>query len=207
MAKLIKSFALLPYKATFRPPLVYLRAPFFRVRNHLLKWRWLLSVRSHTIKINTPITIKGKPDFADHIQIATGCVIEPRSTIWISNDEGANPQLLLAESVYIGPNAFLGCYQPIQIGKNSLLGADCYIISGNHRFDDINTPIRLQGYTGGPITIGEDVWIGCRVVVLPGVLIGNGAVIAAGAVVTKSVPAYEIWGGVPARKLGTRGHD
>jgi len=54
------------------------------------------------------------------------------------------------------------------------------------------------------IYIEEDVWFGCNVVVLKGVYIGKGAVIAAGAVVNKSIPPYEIWGGVPAKKIGVR---
>ncbi|MEP1334551.1 MAG: DapH/DapD/GlmU-related protein [Lentilitoribacter sp.] len=55
-----------------------------------------------------------------------------------------------------------------------------------------------------PIVIEDDVWLGARVTVLPGISIAQGAIIAAGSVVTKPVPAYEIWGGVPARKLGQR---
>lgn len=203
----VKLLVSLPYKATFRPPLVYLRDPFFRVRDFGLKWWWLLMTRSHTIKVETPLIIKGKSDFAKYVSVETGCVIEPYGTIWIADEEGANPQLSLEKNVYIGASVYLGCYQPIKIGKNSLIGTYSYIISANHRFSDVDTPVRLQGYTGGPIDIGEDVWIGCRVVVLPNVSIGDGAVIAAGAVVNKDVPAYEIWGGVPARRLGHRGEN
>jgi acetyltransferase-like isoleucine patch superfamily enzyme len=54
------------------------------------------------------------------------------------------------------------------------------------------------------IIIGENVWLGCNVAVLKGANIGDGAVVAAGAVVTKSIPPYEIWGGVPAKKIGER---
>ncbi|NJM99227.1 MAG: acyltransferase [Phormidesmis sp. RL_2_1] len=108
--------------------------------------------------------------------------------------------LNLAENVYCGRNVYIGAYQPISIGQNSLIGAYSYLISGNHPFSDIAVPIRLQGYEGSPITIGSDAWLGCQVVVLPGVTIGDGAVIAAGAVVNKNVPAYEVWGGVPAKK-------
>jgi len=54
------------------------------------------------------------------------------------------------------------------------------------------------------VVIGRDVWIGCHVVVLPGVTIGDHAVVAAGAVVTKSIPSGEMWGGVPAKKIGER---
>lgn len=195
----------LPYKATFRAPLVYCREPFFRVRWALLLWRWLWRVRSHTTKIHTSIEIRGRQDFADFIKVGKGCVLEKDSLIWIADELGANPQLSLAENVYCARNVYLGAYQPVSIGKNSLIGAYSYIISGNHRFEDVSVPIRLQGYEGGPIKIGEDVWIGAQVVILSNVTIGNGAVIAAGAVVTKPVPAYEIWGGVPARKIGQRG--
>lgn len=57
---------------------------------------------------------------------------------------------------------------------------------------------------GADVVIEDHVWIASRVTILPGVHIGRGAVIAAGAVVSKDVPALEIWGGVPARKIGVR---
>lgn len=195
----------IPYKLTFRSPLLYFRDPFFRFQRHVLKWQWLLKTRSTTTKIRTPLSTDGQPDLSQYVQIAPGCVIERYCTIWIADEAQANPQLTLEGNVYVGPNVFLGAYQPIHIGKDSLIGAYSYIISGNHRFSDRDTPVRLQGYTGAPVTIGQDVWMGCRVVVLPGVTIGDGAVIAAGAVVNKNVPAYEVWGGVPAQKIGLRG--
>ena len=58
--------------------------------------------------------------------------------------------------------------------------------------------------TAAPVTIEDHVWVGCRAQILPGVRIGRGAVIAAGAVVTTDVPANEIWGGVPAKRIGIR---
>ena len=62
----------------------------------------------------------------------------------------------------------------------------------------------LHQTTAAPVIIEDHVWIGSRVQILPGVKIGRGAVIAAGAVVTKDVPANEIWGGVPAKRIGIR---
>ena len=65
----------------------------------------------------------------------------------------------------------------------------------------------MREQTGGAeaeIVLEEDVWLGVNVVVLKGVRIGRGAIVAAGAIVTKDVPSYEIWGGVPARRLGER---
>jgi acetyltransferase-like isoleucine patch superfamily enzyme len=55
-----------------------------------------------------------------------------------------------------------------------------------------------------PIRLGQDVWLGCNVVVLKGIEIGDGAIVAAGAVVTKSIGPREIWAGIPARKIGQR---
>ena len=79
------------------------------------------------------------------------------------------------------------------------------MFTSNHRTDRIDIPMGAQGFTETkPIVIGDDVWIGARVINLPGVHIGNGAVIGAGAVVTNNVPDYEVWGGNPARFLKSR---
>jgi maltose O-acetyltransferase len=62
----------------------------------------------------------------------------------------------------------------------------------------------MQGYEGKPITIGRNVWLGAHVIVLPGVTIGDNAVVGAGSVVTTSVSGGEIWAGVPARRIRSR---
>lgn len=64
--------------------------------------------------------------------------------------------------------------------------------------------IRTQGYDTSPVVIGSDVWIGVGAALLKGAMIGNRAVVAAHAVVTVTIPDYEVWGGVPARELGER---
>jgi acetyltransferase-like isoleucine patch superfamily enzyme len=64
--------------------------------------------------------------------------------------------------------------------------------------------MQLQGFVGAPIVLEADVWLGTHVVVLPGVTIGRGAIVAAGSVVNRDVPAHEIWGGAPARFLKRR---
>lgn len=86
-----------------------------------------------------------------------------------------------------------------------MMGTDVTIITRNHRFDRTDIPMMEQGFEEErPVYIGNDVWIGDRVLILPGVHIGDGSIIAAGAVVTKDVPPYSIVAGVPARKIRDR---
>lgn len=80
-----------------------------------------------------------------------------------------------------------------------MMGPECVIFSRNHEFSDLDTPMRLQGYKdSAPCVIGDDVWIGRRVMIMPGVHIGNHCIIGAGAVVTKDVPDWAIVAGNPA---------
>jgi maltose O-acetyltransferase len=109
----------------------------------------------------------------------------------------------------IGDNSGIGidCQVPanIQIGSDVMMGPQVLIIGQNHKFDDLSVPMRLQGRAeASPVVIEDDVWVGARSIVLPGIRIGRGAIIAAGAVVTKDVPPYAICGGNPARVIRLR---
>lgn len=109
----------------------------------------------------------------------------------------------------IGDNSGVGKRASVQgtvtIGKDVMMGPDCIIYTSNHRFDRTDIPMREQGfYPEEPVVIGDDVWIGGRVIILPGVKIGSHVVIGAGAVVTKDVPDYAIVGGCPAKILKFR---
>lgn len=90
------------------------------------------------------------------------------------------------------------------IGRNCLFGPNVVIRTANHIFKDAKTLIMNQGHEFSDIIIGDDVWIAANVVILPGVNIGDGSVIAAGSVVTKSVPAYSVVAGVPAKIIKSR---
>lgn len=102
----------------------------------------------------------------------------------------------------IGINAKLGvCY----IGNNVMMGPECVAITRNHNFSDISVPMCQQGFTEEqPITICDDVWIGYRVTLLPGITIGKGAIIGAGSVVTHDVKEYDIVAGNPAKTIRSR---
>lgn len=108
----------------------------------------------------------------------------------------------------IGNNSGIGAYSQIgivKIGNYVMMGTHCLLLSQNHRFDDLNMPMCRQGFQNHkPIIIEDDVWIGSRVIILPGVKIGGGSVIGAGAVVTKNVEPYSIVAGNPAKVIGYR---
>lgn len=110
----------------------------------------------------------------------------------------------------IGPNTSIGICNilwgqgDISIGKDCLFGPNVTLISENHRFNEIDKPIRLQGNERFAITVEDDCWLGANSTVLAGVTIGKGSVVAAGAVVTKSIEPYSIVGGIPARVIGQR---
>lgn len=92
-----------------------------------------------------------------------------------------------------------------RIGSHVMMGTDVVIITRNHAFDRTDIPMMEQGFEEErPVTIGNDVWIGDRVIILPGVTIGDGSILAAGAVVTHDVPPYAIVAGVPAKVIKMR---
>lgn len=91
------------------------------------------------------------------------------------------------------------------IGDYVMMGTDVTVITHNHAFDRTDIPMMHQGFEEErPVVIGNDVWIGDKVTILPGVHIGDGSIIGAGAVVTHDVPPYAIVGGVPAKIIRMR---
>lgn len=102
----------------------------------------------------------------------------------------------------IGNNAFLDGREGISIGNRVATGSEVMIYTLQH-------DIESQSFeaVGGPVIIEDYVYIGPRVIILPGVRIGYGAVVGAAAVVTKDVPAYAVVGGVPAKFIRERTHD
>jgi maltose O-acetyltransferase len=103
----------------------------------------------------------------------------------------------------IGENAKINA--GVTIGNYVLMGPDCMIYTQNHEYKDILIPIRSQGFMGiEPVVIEDDVWIGARVIILPGVKISRGSIIAAGSVVTKDVDEFSIVGGNPAKLIRKR---
>ncbi len=115
----------------------------------------------------------------------------------------------VARDFVAGPCGFMneGCWisPGVEVGAYVMFGPRVAVVGGDHRIDIPGEPMIFAGAPDRPRTVIEsDVWLGYGAVVRAGVRIGRGAIIAAGSVVTHDIPPYEIWTGVPARKLRDR---
>ncbi|MDR6299817.1 acyltransferase [Mesonia maritima] len=120
------------------------------------------------------------------------------NNVYLSDGKGIE----IGENCRINENVFI---QEAVIGDNVLIAPNVSILSVAHKHDNIQLPIIEQGnYPNQPPKIKDGVWLGRNVIVMPGVTIGEGAIVGAGAVVTKNVEAYTIVGGVPAKFIKKR---
>lgn len=116
---------------------------------------------------------------------------------------GTGINVRLGNNSSIASNAWIG--NDTQIGDDVMMAPSVTILSNSHNFARTDIPMREQGAPPPrPVTIGDDVWIGTRVIILPGVTVGSHAILGAGAVVTKDVPEWAIVGGNPARLIRFR---
>lgn len=119
-------------------------------------------------------------------------------------------KIVIGNNVVIRPTSMLFAspladHTQITIGNDVLIGSGVHMYVSNHEYQSIEIPIAHQGHSVvRPLIIEDDVWIGANVIILPGVTIGKGAIIGAGSVITKSVPAYTVYAGNPARLIKSR---
>ena len=119
---------------------------------------------------------------------------------------------IIHKNTSIGHNSGVGrgCIinNGVTIGDNVMMGPDVLIYTQNHCISDLKIPMRMQGMSEiKPVFIEDDCWIGARVCILPGVVIGKGSVIGACAVVSKSIPPYSVAVGNPAKVVKMRGKE
>jgi maltose O-acetyltransferase len=116
---------------------------------------------------------------------------------------GSGAKFSIGNNSALGGNAWI--QGDVTLGDNVMMAPDVAIMTYNHGFADTAKPMIEQGVTPiDPVVIGDDVWIGTRVIILPGVKVGSHSILAAGAVVTKDVPEWAIVGGNPARVIKMR---
>lgn len=138
---------------------------------------------------------------------ATGGRALSRTGAHINLEHGANigkaSRLELGSRSSIGINASI--HGPVSIGNNVMMGPDVMVFALGHSSSRTDVPMIDQGNIAPrPVKIGDDVWIGARVIILPGVEIGTGCVLGAGSVVANSIPPYSVAVGNPAQVVKTR---
>lgn len=113
----------------------------------------------------------------------------------------------IGQNTFINRGCYIACREEVEIGSNCLIGEYVSIHDENHVISREERPLLDKGYTTSPIKIGNNVWIGAKATILPGVIIGSNAVVGANSVVTKSVPPNTVVAGAPARVLRAINYD
>jgi len=114
-------------------------------------------------------------------------------------------RLSIGPRTTVNRRTYMNARGGVRIGADVLIGPEVLIYSTNHHYSDPNALIREQGSVESEVIVEDDVWLGARTMIMPGVTIGRGAVVAAGSVVTRDVEAYCVVAGVPAKPIGSRG--
>ncbi len=131
--------------------------------------------------------------------LLSGVKLKLDSTVHIGANFFNPSNVSIGHDTIVGDHCFLDGRAPLKIGNHVGIASQVLIYNDEH---DINSP--TYGNSFGPVEIGDYVFIGPRAIILPNIKIGKGAVVAAGAVVTKDIPENEIWGGIPAKKISDR---
>ncbi len=145
------------------------------------------------------LSIKGI-SFGDNVTIGKFALIRPTNQYGGNIGEG----LKVGNNSNIGPFCYIGCSGWIEIGHNVMMSPRVSLFAENHNYSDSNVPMKDQGVQRKPIIIEDDCWIASQSIILAGVTIGEGSVVAAGSVVTKDVPAYSMVAGNPAKVIKSR---
>lgn len=165
-----------------------------RIRAELLRWRGArIAMRARVASgcvVHRPWCLS----------IGERCQLEHNVFIKATADSA---RIELGREVFVGFNSEFDISQTLRIGNGVLIAPGCFITDHNHRHSASRT-IASQGCESQSVVIENDVWLGAHVVVLSGVTIGRGAIVAAGAVVTHDIAPMSIVAGVPAQNIGVR---
>lgn len=131
-------------------------------------------------------------------------VIEPSVTVmagcWITAPGEA--RIRIGRGTFLNLGVFVAAYESVDIGKDCMLSNGCFVTDADHRFEDPDIPMRIQGYeVKGPTVIGDNVWCGVNVAVMSGVTVGRGSVVGSNSVVTRDVEPFSVVAGSPAKLI------
>jgi len=137
------------------------------------------------------------------VELQDGVALDRSVTLLATGPQKSWCRIVIGRSTYINRFTMIDASDSIRIGANCMIGPFCYITDHDHG-TIAGIPVNQQALIGEPVVIEDDVWIGAHVTVLKGIRIGTGAVVGAGAVVTRDVLPNTIVAGVPARVIASR---
>lgn len=161
-----------------------------------------LGWRIRGAKVSSKVTIGRRSRVDNPAGVSLSHRVTLEEDVWLKLVD-SRAQLEIGEFSFIGRGSEIDAAEHVSIGAHVLIAPRVFITDHTHNIA-ADQLIGAQGCTSKSVSIGDDVWIGTGVTILPGVTIGEGAVIGAGSVVRKSIPAGEIWAGVPARHIRHR---
>jgi acetyltransferase-like isoleucine patch superfamily enzyme len=175
--------------------------PFYLVRYwrlFLLRLRHPEVVTEGMVFLGRRVEVEGRPGYG---RVVLGKWVHIGDGTALRAHEGT---LRIGDKVVFGRHNTVNCYLDVEIGAKTLIADWVYVADFDHRFDDLDIPIKDQGIAKSPVRIGPDCWIGVKVTVLRGTVVGQGCVLAAHAVVRGELPDFSVAGGVPAKVLKRR---
>lgn len=166
----------------------YIRRRFSSFGHSVIKWK--------------PLVLAGER----YITIGEGTVIDKNLQLTAWKTGQTTPHITIGDNCLIRSNAHITAASRITIGNNLLTGTNVLITDNSHGNTDAYSlqipPIDRPIISKGPVTIGNNVWLGNNVCVMPGVTIGDGAIVGANSLVTHDIPSFTVAAGVPAKVIG-----
>ncbi|WP_179336964.1 acyltransferase [Winogradskyella ludwigii] len=176
---------------------------YFKIKQKRL-WLKLYILKLRGLQIGRDNTIgKIYANWPNRLIIGDNCDIQDNISFRIVHPFKESNYIKLGDHIFIGDSCEFNCSSKIIIENDCLIASNTTFVDTGHAYKR-DKKIKDQAVLNTQIIIKEDVWIGTSCNILSGVTIGKGAVIAAGAVVNKDVPEYEVWGGVPAKFIKKR---
>ena len=175
----------------------------FRVLVNLIEGRSrarLLSIQGASVGGKCHLDRRVRVDYPWTVSLGARCTLE--QDVWIKV-VGDRARVGIGEYSFLGRGVEIDASKQVSIGSHVLIAPGVFITDHGHNTKR-ELMIDAQGCAPAPVVIEDDVWIGARAIIMPGVTISRGAVVGAGAVVTKSLPEYSINVGVPTREIARR---
>lgn len=178
---------------------------------------FVLDIKTEKVKVTLipwSASIRGRAYMGKGVRIMRGVTIDARGSAVYLGDQANICRFAVLECaggpIRIGARSAVGDFSNVygqggaSIGEDVLMASGVRIVPSSHIYTDRHTPINSQGMEYKGIKISDGVWLGTNVVILDGVHVGHSAIVGAGAVVTKSIPALAVAAGVPAKVLRSR---